>query len=139
MVIYMVKTADADDELTGGKIVTGEWIGFAAVIGPVILVAIFFWLRYRNRSELQTTIRAALDKGQELSPEIIDRLGQPKQPKDKDFRLAIIWLAIAVGLVLIGFAVPEEEAFRGTLAGAAFPFTIGIAYAILHRFADHDE
>ena len=118
---------------------TGEWIGFAAVIGPVILVAIFFWLRHRNRSDMQATIRAALDKGQELSPEIIDRLGQPKQPKDKDFRLAVIWLAIAIGLVLIGVAVPEPEALRGTLAGASFPFAIGIAYLILHRFADHDD
>ena len=118
---------------------TGEWIGFMAVVGPVILVAVFFWLRYRNRSDMQATIRAALDKGQELSPEIIDRLGQPKQPKDKDFRLAVIWLAIAIGLVLIGVAVPEPEALRGTLAGASFPFAIGIAYLILHRFADHDD
>ena len=118
---------------------TGEWIGFAAVVGPVILVAIFFWLRFRARSDMQVTVRAALDKGQDLSPELIDRLGQPKQPKDKDFRLGIIWLAIAVGLALIGLAVPEEEAFRGTLAGAAFPFAIGVAYMILHKFADHED
>ena len=87
---------------------------------------------------MQETIRAAIDKGQELSPEVIDRLGHPKQPKDKDMRLAVIWLAIAVGLVLIGFAVPEPEALRGTLAGAAFPFTIGMAYLFLHKFADRD-
>ena len=118
---------------------TGEWIGFASVVGPVILVAIFFWLRYRARSDMQLTVRTALDKGQELSPELIDRLGQPRQPKDKDFRLSVIWIAIAVGLVLIGFAVPEEEAFRGTLAAAAFPFAIGVAYMILHKFADHSD
>ena len=88
---------------------------------------------------MQDTIRAAIDKGQELSPEVIDRLGHPKQPKDKDMRLAVIWLAIAVGLVLIGIAVPEPEAFRGTLAGAAFPFTIGMAYLFLHKFADREE
>lgn len=83
---------------------------------------------------MQETIRAAIDKGQELSPEVIDRLGHPKQPEDKDMRLAVIWLAIAVGLVLIGVAVPEPEAFRGTLAGAAFPFTIGMAYLFLYKF-----
>ncbi len=87
---------------------------------------------------MQETIRHALDKGQELSPEIIDRLGNPKAPKDKDFRLGVIWLAIAVGLAMIGFAIPEPEALRGTLAGAAFPFAIGVAYMILHRFADRD-
>ena len=118
---------------------TGEWIGFAAVAGPVILVGLYFWFRLKARREMQDTIRVALDKGQELSPELIDRLGHPKAPKDRDFRLAIIWLAIAVGLVLIGFAVPEEEAFRGTLAGAAFPFTIGMAYLILNKFAKRDD
>ena len=69
---------------------------------------------------------------------LIDRLGHPKAPKDKDFRLGVIWLAIAVGLAMIGFAIPEPEALRGTLAGAAFPFAIGVAYMILHRFADRD-
>ena len=118
---------------------TGEWIGFAAVVGPVILLALFFWIRLKARRDMQDTIRAAIDKGQELSPEVIDRLGHPKQPKDKDMRLAVIWLAIAVGLVLIGFAVPEPEALRGTLAGAAFPFTIGMAYLFLHKFAKRDD
>lgn len=87
---------------------------------------------------MQDTIRTALDKGQDLTPELIDRLGHPKEPKDKDMRLAVIWLAIAVGLVLIGFAVPEPDAFRGLLAGAAFPFTIGMAYLILHKFSKRD-
>jgi len=118
--------------------VTGEWIGFAAVIAPAILLGIFFWFRLKARRDMQETIRAAIDKGQELSPEVIDRLGHPKQPKDKDMRLAVIWLAIAIGLVLIGVAVPEPEAFRGTLAGAAFPFTIGMAYLFLHKFGKRD-
>lgn len=117
---------------------TEAWIGFAAVVGPAILIGLFFWLRFRAKRDMQDTIRTALDKGQDLTPELIDRLGHPKEPKDKDMRLAVIWLAIAVGLVLIGFAVPEPDAFRGLLAGAAFPFTIGMAYLILHKFAKRD-
>jgi len=58
--------------------VTGEWIGFAAVVAPAILLGVFFWLRFRARREMQDTIRIALDKGHELSPELIDRLGHPK-------------------------------------------------------------
>lgn len=115
-----------------------EWIGLAAVLGPIVLIGLFFWLRFKSRRDMQDTIRTALDKGQDLSPELIDRLGHPKEPKDKDMRLAVIWLAIAAGLVLIGFAIPEPDALRGILAGAAFPFTIGIAYVILHKFTGRD-
>ena len=42
-----------------------------------IVVAIIFWLvsyfRFRSKSEMQQTIRLALEKGTELSPELIDR------------------------------------------------------------------
>jgi len=106
--------------------------------GMTIVFGLIVWFRYRARSEVQSTIRAALDKGHELSPELIDRLGHPKPAKDKDMRLGIIWLSLAIALVLIGFAVPEPEALRGTLAGAAFPFCIGVAYMILHKFSDKD-
>lgn len=108
----------------------------------ISLAAVFiflFWFRYKSRVEMQATFRQALEKGQELTPEVIDRLGHPKPSKDKDFRYSIIWLSLAVGLVLIGFAVPEEDVLRGTLAGAAFPFCIGVAYMILHFFTNRED
>jgi len=113
-----------------------ELIPIVMFVGMTIVFVALFWFRYKARSEMQSTFRAALDKGQELSPEIIDRLGHPKATKDKDLRYGIIWLSLAVALVLIGFAVPEPDALRGLLAGAAFPFCIGIAYLILHKFTD---
>ena len=115
-----------------------EFIPIVMFAGMTIVFVALFWFRYKARSEMQTTFRSALDKGQELSPEIIDRLGHPKAPKDKDMRYGIIWLSLAVALVLIGFAVPEPDALRGLLAGAAFPFCIGVAYLILHKFTDKD-
>jgi len=114
------------------------WVPIVLFLSMALVFCALFWFRYKARSEMQSTFRAALDKGQELSPEIIDRLGHPKAPKDKDLRYGIIWLSLAAALVLIGFAVPEPEALRGTLAGAAFPFCIGVAYLILHKFTDHD-
>jgi len=115
-----------------------EWIPIVLFAGMTIVFVSLFWFRYKARSEMQSTIRAALDKGLELTPEVIDRLGHPKAPKDKDLRLGIIWLSLASALVLIGVAVPEPEALRGTLAGAAFPFCIGAAYLILHKFTNRD-
>lgn len=110
---------------------------FAAI---TVVVSLVYWFRYRTRGDMQLTIRTAIDRGQELSPEIIDRLGHPKAPKDQDFRLALLWLAIAAGLALCGWAVPDPSgnALRGCLAGAAFPASIGIAYLIMWRFTDRN-
>lgn len=118
---------------------TGEWIGFASVVGPTILLGIFFWFRLKARRDMQDTIRVALDKGHELSPELIDRLGHPKAPKDRDFRLGVIWVAVAVGFALLAFAIPEEEALGPMLGVAAFPGAIGVAYLILNKFAKRDD
>lgn len=115
-----------------------EWVPIVMFMGMTAVFIALFWFRYRARNDMQTTFRAALDKGQELTPEIIDRLGHPKAGKDKDLRLGVIWLSLAVGLVLIGFAVPEPDALRGLLAGAALPFCIGTAYLILHKITRHD-
>jgi hypothetical protein len=114
-------------------------IGFFAAI--TVMLSLFFWFRYRTRGDMQQTIRTAIDRGQELSPEIIDRLGHPKAPRDRDLRLALIWLAIATGLGLCGWFVPDPSgyAFQGCLAGAAFPFAIGVAYVIMWRFTGHER
>jgi len=114
--------------------VTEDMIPIVMFAGLTIVFCMLFWFRFRARSEMQQTIRMALDKGHELTPEMIDRLGHPKEGKYKDLRLGVIWLSLAAGLVLIGFAVPEPDALRGLLAGAALPFAIGMAYLILYRF-----
>lgn len=120
----------------------GEWIPISMMIGLTILFGLFFWFRFRARGEMQQTIRAAIDKGQELSPEIIERLGNPKRPKDKDLRLALIWLASAMGFTLLGAAIgaveADEPVFTIMLGVSSFPFMIGIAYLIMWRFTDYD-
>ena len=88
---------------------------------------------------MQDTIRVALEKGHELSPDLIDRLGHPKAPKDRDLRLGIIWVAVAIGFALFSFAIPEEDATRPMLGIAAFPFVIGVAYLLLNKFAKRDD
>ena len=120
----------------------GEWVPIIMFAGLTVIISLFFWFRYRARGEMQQTIRTAIDKGQELTPELVESLGSPrKSSKDRDLRLALIWLAIAVGLALCGFAVPDPSghAFQGTLAGAAFPFAIGVAYLIMWRYTEREQ
>jgi hypothetical protein len=136
-----MKTANAAGLLKGERKMDGIWVGFAAVVGPVVLLGVFFWFRFRARKEMQDTIRIALDKGQELSPELIDRLAHPKPSKNKDLRLGVIWLAIAVGFALMAAAVSyfAVEAFYGTLAASALPLAIGLGYLLIHFVTGGDE
>lgn len=120
--------------------VAGEWVPIVMFAGLTVIISLFFWFRYRSRGDLQATLRAALDKGQELTPELIDRLGSPQPAKHKDLRLALIWLALAAGLALFGFAMSsvEEEVFMIMLGISAFPFMIGLAYTIIWRVTERE-
>jgi hypothetical protein len=116
-------------------------IPISLFVGLTVVLCLFFWFRYRTRSDVQATIRAALEKGQELTPEVIDRLGHPKPPKNKDLRLALIWVALAAALAVFGAVMPEDddEVQLVFLGMASFPFFLGIAYAIMWRFSGSES
>ena len=116
-----------------------ELIPIVLFISTAVVFIVWLYLKHRSQVETQNTFRMALEKGSELSPEFIKQLGQPEPSKDRDLRRGLIWLSLAFGLVLIGIAVPEPEAFRGLLAGASLPFAIGCAYMIMYRYGTKKE
>lgn len=118
-----------------------ELIPIIMFICIAAVLVCLLWFRFRAREGMQQTIRMALDKGHELTPEIIDRLGHPKAGKYRDLRLGVIWISVAVGLALIAVAVGNfaTEALHGTLASAGLPFAIGVGYLILYRFTGKDD
>jgi preprotein translocase subunit YajC len=106
-------------------------IAMFAVIGLVL--GLFYYFRYRTRAEMQQTVRVALERGQELSPELVDRLGEPRKSGAQDLRRGVISVLLAAGIAVFAFTLGEQEAFRPLMAIAALPLAIGIAYLILWR------
>ena len=120
--------------------------GPIALFIPIVLFLVtggIFWAmfqyRAKVRSESQQTIRIMIEKGVDLTPELINRLGEPEPHKNKDLRLSLIWFAIGIALVICGFLIPEQDALRICLSGAAFPLCLGIAYFIMWRFGTSVE
>ena len=106
------------------------------VIGTVLIA--FFYFRSRNRSQLQSTIQLAIEKGNELTPELIDRLAGPRQGPDRDFRRGLIWLAVGISFVLFGGIINDEDALRALSAIGMFPMLIGVAYLIMWKTTNRD-
>lgn len=124
----------------------GLFVPIAFFAALAIIVSYFLWFRFRSRQETQQTIRSAIDKGHQLTPELVESLGQPRRPparpsKDKDLRLALIWLAIAASFALFGLAMAgiAEEVWTVMLAVSAFPFMIGLAYLVMWRFTERAQ
>lgn len=93
-------------------------------VGAVLIS--FFYFRHRTRREMLGTVRAAIERGQELSPELLESLSG-EAGGQRDLRLGVIWLALACGVASLGFAVDAEPLF----GVAAFPLFVGLAYLVL--------
>lgn len=119
--------------------------GILIPLAPFLMVAAIVivpaWLRTRDRREMQATVRAAIEKGQPLPPELVDALSKDVRPRitssaHRDMRIGVVLIFVAVGVALTGLALGQinHYAMYGTLSGAAIPGMIGLAFVILSFF-----
>lgn len=111
----------------------------AIIVGPS-------YLKTRERRDMQKTVRAAIDKGQPLPPEVIDALSKEAArnipSRTRDIRRGIIWLAVGIGIAAFGTINDissvnggwEDNFGNGMLGLAAIPTTVGLAYLVLSFF-----
>ena len=109
------------------------------IFGMVFIAALVIVPRYFKsveRQKVADTLRAAIEKGQPLPPEIVEAIARdtklPPSPS-RDLRTGIIWLGVAMGLVALGLIVGFEEpdASYWFIGFAAFPGFIGLAFIVL--------
>lgn len=109
-------------------------LGMFAMITAIVIVPRY--LKSIERQRLQDTLRASIEKGAELPPEVIQALTSDAKPAPspyRDLRSGIIWLGLAVGVAALGAGVSFEEpdALYPMLGLAAFPGFIGLALIAL--------
>ena len=114
-------------------------IAFFAMIAAIVVLPRYF--RARSKQQLMETLQAAYEKGQAVPPELIASLSAeprlaPRTAAERahnDIRGGIITLAVALGLVMFGWALSyeEDEAFYIFAGIAAIPGFIGLALIAL--------
>jgi hypothetical protein len=104
--------------------------GLAFVLIASIPIS-FLYFRYRAQANVQVTIRAAIDKGLEVSPELLQQLMAPSAPavdrRLADLRRGIVATALGLAIAMIGIAI-GDDGYRVGPAIGALPFMMGLAY-----------
>ncbi|MEM7503008.1 MAG: DUF6249 domain-containing protein [Pseudomonadota bacterium] len=107
------------------------------VLGGVLWA--YFHFKHKMRADVQDTIRAALERGQELSPELLDRMAGPQRNEDRDLRRGLISMAIGVAFVIFGSLMDDPDAFSALSGIGSFPFMVGIAYVVMWRYGSRER
>ncbi|MFV2089156.1 MAG: DUF6249 domain-containing protein [Pseudomonadales bacterium] len=120
-------------------LVDETWIPIVMFLTIGVVLALIAYFRFRTRGEIQSTVRAAIERGQELSPDLIESLMETLTTKHADLRRGIISLAIGAAFFLFAGFIGEEDA-EGPLMGVAmFPALIGIGYLGLWFFIGRNK
>lgn len=103
----------------------------------VATIWVFSHYNYKKRLTAHETLRLAVEKGQEVSPELVERMSYLNDPVKSDLRRGILLIAFGVAFIVLGLIMPtpDPEAVRGVLAISSFPVILGLAYLGLWRFS----
>ena len=84
---------------------------------PIVIVSLLFYFRHRKNQMLHETVRAMVEKGVPIPPEMFKTVDNiPKQPRN-DMRTGLILIGIGSGLAFLG---TSGAGFIVLFLGAAF-------------------
>ena len=106
-------------------------------IGGVFALA--FVLKYKARHDIQNTVRAAIERGEVLSPELIETLATSIASPYADLRKGVIFLALGAAGIAFAALLGEEDAIGPIMAVSAFPVVVGLAYLGLWFFIGRER
>jgi hypothetical protein len=98
-------------------------LGFWLFIATIIAVGV--WSSIRKRESQHETIRRAIESGQDIDPELVDKLldltGTSSKELDRDLKVSgWIVLSLAPGMVLLGYGLSIFE-------DGIFPILLGVS------------
>lgn len=113
------------------------------VLVPIVLFSVLpvcIWLvslfNYKKRLTAHETVRHAIDSGQTISPELIEKMSLLVDPIRADLRRGVLFIAFGAAFAVLGIMVSFEdsEAVMPMFGVAAFPVFLGLAYLGLWAF-----
>ena len=112
------------------------WIPIATVICFSIMVIANIVSSSKNKKEVQLTIRQLLDQGQNLTPELLEKLGTFKSQRIIDLRRGLTLASIGLACIFAGIIFNE---IRTGFAIGIFPLMLGGAFFICWKINQDEE
>jgi len=121
----------------------GEIVGVVFWVAIFGIVAVQVWGRRTAERERQQTLRAAIERGQQLDPAMLEKiLAGQTQSRGSPYSLLIAGVVVlfaGAGLALLGVVVgaDDADAFKGMVGSAGLISMVGlglcVAYALKRR------
>lgn len=112
---------------------SGEMIPIVMFIVIGIAVLGYFYWNHKNRASIMETVQKAIDKGGELTPDLLKQLGASADPKIRDMRRGIVFLFLGIAGLLCSLFFQEADVINGIRAGSVFPLMLGLGFLLVWK------
>ena len=128
-----IRAAAGAPEVDGPPSPIEDLVPIVLFLAIALTYCVKYYFAHRTRQDVQSTVRVALERGDPLTADLLDRLVQAPPPKRTDLRRGVIGIGLGLGLGIFGLVVGEPDAVRPMLAVGMVPLLLGLAYLILWR------
>jgi len=111
----------------------GEMVPIVLFIVLGIITLGYFYWNNKNRQAVMDTVQKAIKTGGELSPELLSQLGAAVNPRVRDLRRGIIFLALGLAGMLCSLFFPDADVVNGIRAGSMFPLLLGAGFLLVWK------
>ncbi|MCU4675889.1 DUF6249 domain-containing protein [Catenovulum sp. 2E275] len=103
-------------------------VAFFVTLAVIVVAALF--INYKNKSQIQQTLQLSIEKGQDLSPDLVKQLLRDKP--FNDLKKGITLISIGLALAVFSLFDISEQDFE--LVGIGLiPVIIGLGYIVIWK------
>jgi Flp pilus assembly protein TadB len=113
----------------------GIYIPIIGVLSIAAMFITFSILNSRNQTEVQRTLRIALERGVPLSAELVSQMNTNRPSKRTDMRRGIIIASIGIGALVAGIITGLMKEFATV---AVFPIFMGLGFLLVWKLESAD-
>jgi len=102
------------------------------IIGSLATIILVHLINnHKVKIKTHELLEKSIEKGFDVTPELLEKLNNVKSPKFKDFRRGIIMCAIGAAVFCFSWVIPPDDSARVFRGLSLFPFFIGVGFLLV--------
>ncbi len=110
------------------------------IVGSLVTIILVHLLTaHKRKIKTHELVEKSLEKGVDVTPELLEKLNNEQSPRFKDFRRGIIMVAISLAVLCFSLVIPDDDTaqvFRGL---SVFPFFVGAGFLLVWKLNNYQD
>jgi hypothetical protein len=110
------------------------------IIGTFTLIIIMHMSnRYKLKVKTHELLEKSIDKGVDVTPELLEKLNHDKSPRFKDFRRGIIMMAFGAAVFCFSLVIPADDTAKVFRGLSLLPLFIGAGFLLVWKLNNYND